>query len=155
MSACIGRANLMDEAWPPSKGEAIHTSTFLGHPVGCAMALAQLKLLQRLNIAQAAQESGRVWLEQLKNAMKPWGKRIQIRGRGLMIGIEIINGDRKLSAQTVISWTAQLLEAGIIVLPTGDHGEVLGLSPPLIISNAQMKRATRLLTKPLNQILPQ
>ena len=72
-----------------------------------------------------------------------------------MIGIEIINGDRKLSAQTVISWTAQLLEAGIIVLPTGDHGEVLGLSPPLIISNAQMKRATRLLTKTLNQILPQ
>ena len=72
-----------------------------------------------------------------------------------MIGIEIMNADRKLSAQTVISWTSQLLEAGIIVLPTGDHGEVLGLSPPLIISNAQMKRATRLLTKTLNQILPQ
>lgn len=155
MSACIGRANLMDEAWPPSKGEAIHTSTFLGHPVGCAMALAQLKLLQKLNIAQTAQESGRVWMKQLKNAMKPWGKRIQIRGRGLMIGIEIIHADRTLSAQTVISWTAQLLEAGIIVLPTGDHGEVLALSPPLIISNAQMKRATRLLTKTLNQILPQ
>ena len=35
-------ADLMDAAWPVSTGEAIHTSTFLGHPVGCAMALAQI-----------------------------------------------------------------------------------------------------------------
>ncbi len=43
LSACVGRADLMDAAWPPSSGEAIHTSTFLGHPVGCAMALAQIQ----------------------------------------------------------------------------------------------------------------
>jgi len=42
LSACVGRADLMDAAWPASTGEAIHTSTFLGHPVGCAMALAEL-----------------------------------------------------------------------------------------------------------------
>ena len=43
LSACTGRADVMDNAWPPSSGEAIHTSTFLGHPVGCAMALAQIE----------------------------------------------------------------------------------------------------------------
>ena len=155
MSACIGRANLMDAAWPPSQGEAIHTSTYLGHPVGCAMALAQIKLLQKLDMAQTARESGKAWLCQLKEAMKPWGDRIQIRGRGLMIGIEIMGADRESSAQTVINWTSQLLEAGIIVLPTGDHGEVLGLSPPLIISYTQMQRATKLLTQTLKQISPQ
>ena len=42
LSACVGRADLMDAAWPASRGEAIHTSTFLGNPVGCAMALAQI-----------------------------------------------------------------------------------------------------------------
>jgi acetylornithine/succinyldiaminopimelate/putrescine aminotransferase len=42
LSACVGRADVMDAAWPASQGEAIHTSTFLGHPVGCAMALAQI-----------------------------------------------------------------------------------------------------------------
>src|SRR6185295_8153883 len=41
LSACVGKAEVM-EAWPPSSGEAIHTSTFLGHPVGCAMAMAQI-----------------------------------------------------------------------------------------------------------------
>src|SRR5208283_979344 len=39
LSACVGRADIMNTAWPASRGEAIHTSTFLGHPVGCAMAL--------------------------------------------------------------------------------------------------------------------
>src|SRR5260370_29701885 len=43
ISACVGRAPLMDVAWPPSSGEAIHTSTFLGHPVGCAIALALIR----------------------------------------------------------------------------------------------------------------
>jgi acetylornithine/succinyldiaminopimelate/putrescine aminotransferase len=42
ISACIGNAKWMDKAWPESTGEAIHTSTFLGHPVGCAMALANI-----------------------------------------------------------------------------------------------------------------
>ena len=43
LAACVGRTDLMDRAWPPSTGEAIHTSTFLGHPVGCTMALAQIR----------------------------------------------------------------------------------------------------------------
>src|SRR5207248_6043358 len=48
LSACVGRAEVMDDAWPLSQGEAIHTSTFLGHPVGCAMALAQIEEIKRL-----------------------------------------------------------------------------------------------------------
>ena len=56
LSACVGRADLMDAAWPASTGEAIHTSTFLGHPVGCAMALAQIQEIEKLNLpASAAQ----------------------------------------------------------------------------------------------------
>ena len=46
LCACVGIASVMDRAWPKSTGEAIHTSTFLGHPVGCAMAMAQLRELK-------------------------------------------------------------------------------------------------------------
>jgi len=42
LSACVGRAEVMD-AWPESSGEALHTSTFLGNPLGCAMAVASLR----------------------------------------------------------------------------------------------------------------
>jgi len=46
ISACVGKAEVMDQ-WPESPGEAMHTSTFLGHPVGCAMALKSLDILAR------------------------------------------------------------------------------------------------------------
>src|SRR5436190_2247543 len=48
ISACVGRADVMNRAWPRSHGEALHTSTFLGHPVGCAMALAQIEEITQL-----------------------------------------------------------------------------------------------------------
>src|SRR5205814_7925579 len=51
LSACVGRGDIMDAGWPPSAGEAIHTSTFLGHPVGCAMALAQIREIQTRRLA--------------------------------------------------------------------------------------------------------
>ena len=61
ISACVGRAHVMD-AWPQSTGEALHTSTFLGNPAGCAMALASLKSMRTLTppnkFAPAAADSG-------------------------------------------------------------------------------------------------
>src|SRR4029434_9711745 len=57
LSACVGRADLMD-AWPLSAGEALHTSTFLGHPVGCAMALASLVQHADPKIATHVRERG-------------------------------------------------------------------------------------------------
>ena len=67
LSACVGRADLMDAAWPASTGEAIHTSTFLGHPVGCAMALAQIAEIRRLNLCQRSAALGNFLLGELKN----------------------------------------------------------------------------------------
>ena len=65
LSACVGRADLMDAAWPPSRGEAIHTSTFLGHPVGCAMALAQIAEIGKLKLPERSAELGKFLLEEL------------------------------------------------------------------------------------------
>lgn len=153
MSACVGRSELMDKAWPPSKGEAIHTSTYLGHPVGCAMALAQLKQLKALKLAQAAKRNGRLWLRLLQQTFEPWADRVISRGRGLMLGIEIRDKQRKPDGNTVIRWTKELLQNGIIVLPEGDHGEVLGISPPLIISEKEMQLATRKLLQSFKKVI--
>ena len=60
LSACVGRATVMDHAWPVSEGEAIHTSTFLGHPVGCAMALAQLKELKEKKLITHTRRFGKI-----------------------------------------------------------------------------------------------
>jgi len=153
MSACIGRSDLMDQAWPPSQGEAIHTSTYLGHPVGCAMALAQLQQLKALKLAQAAQRKGNFWLSLLRQTFVSWSDRVIPRGRGLMLGIEIRDQHGKPDGNTVIRWTTELLRDGVIVLPEGDNGEVLGISPPLIISEKEMQLATRKLLRTFKKVI--
>ena len=57
ISACLGRAELMNR-WPPSGGEAIHTQTFLGHPLGCAAGIASLATLAEHNLVERAAELG-------------------------------------------------------------------------------------------------
>ncbi len=71
LSACVGRADLMDVAWPASTGEAIHTSTFLGHPVGCAMALAQIAEIRRLKLAERSAAIGNFLLADLSKIQNP------------------------------------------------------------------------------------
>src|SRR5439155_19163360 len=66
LSACVGKAELMDRAWPASTGEAIHTSTFLGHPVGCAMALAQSNEISKLKLVARSERSGELLLRLLR-----------------------------------------------------------------------------------------
>src|ERR1017187_2209187 len=90
LSACVGRADVMDAAWPASTGEAIHTSTFLGHPVGCAMALAQIREIERLNLCKRSAELGEFLLNSLASLRTPHSAlRTSARGLGLMAGVEL------------------------------------------------------------------
>ena len=69
ISACVGRASVMD-AWPVSHGEALHTQTFLGHPPGCAAALAALAVIDEEKLAARAAELGAVALAFLRDATR-------------------------------------------------------------------------------------
>src|SRR5207248_10081930 len=84
LSACVGRAEVMDEAWPASRGEAIHTSTFLGHPVGCAMALAQIRELRARCLPERAAVAGDRLLSELRKIPVPPGLAFDVRGLGLL-----------------------------------------------------------------------
>jgi acetylornithine/succinyldiaminopimelate/putrescine aminotransferase len=132
LSACVGKAELMDRAWPRSHGEALHTSTFLGHPVGCAMALAQIAEVKKL--LPQCRSRGKLLLDELKKLTST------ARGVGLMTGIDVKDGMQVVKA---------LLAKGIIVLPEGDDGNVVSFTPPLIISEAQIRQSTRALAEVL------
>ena len=114
LAACVGRAPVMD-SWPASNGEAIHTSTFLGNPLGCAAALAAISEMKRLKLADRAQQLG----EYIQT-------RLPARGKGLMLGLPVTNPTKLCE---------QLLQRGILALPEGD---VLGLTPPLTITRRQL-----------------
>jgi 4-aminobutyrate aminotransferase/(S)-3-amino-2-methylpropionate transaminase len=126
LSACIGRAAVMD-AWPESRGEALHTQTFLGHPPSCAAALAALAVLDEEKLVQRAAETGAAALELLARRSAGLSAVKEVRGAGLMIGIECAAPELAHGA------VSRALRRGVILLPSGDDGRVLSLTPPLCI----------------------
>lgn len=120
ISACIGSAAVMD-AWGASQGEAIHTQTFLGNPLGCAMALGALEELERI-IPTVVPKSA--FLCELLQSQG-----FSVRGRGLLLGVELSDS---------LAASRQLLQHGYIALPAGPNCEVLALTPPLVISEEQL-----------------
>ena len=132
LSACVGKAAVMD-AWPATEGEALHTSTFLGHPVGCAMALANISEIRSRQLVPTSARLGRYLLERAGSLSAP-GRKIATRGLGLMVGVEV--QDLKGAPATRDVWRAikGMLERGFIMLPEGEHGNVLSFTPPLTIT---------------------
>jgi 4-aminobutyrate aminotransferase-like enzyme len=146
LSACVGRADLMDAAWPQSKGEAIHTSTFLGHPVGCAMALAQISEIRRLKLCE---RSAKLGVELLKLLSTINYQLSTTRGLGLMAGVELNLPDGKPATAAALTAIKKLLHDGYIFLPEGEHGNVISFTPPLTITQAQLAEAVAALKKVL------
>ena len=149
LSACVGRADLMDAAWPASRGEALHTSTFLGNPVGCAMALAQIKEIGQLNLCDQSAEVGEFLLESLRALSPPLSLRTSVRGLGLMAGVELRQPNAAPATDAALRIIKTMLHRGYIMLPEGEHSNVLSFTPPLTITKAQLTKAVSVLAEVL------
>ncbi|MCA9565424.1 MAG: aspartate aminotransferase family protein, partial [Myxococcales bacterium] len=140
ISAVVGSRDVM-ERWGLSAGESIHTSTFLGNPLGCAMALASLDALESEEMvtrAAALEDTLRAGLEALAAKHEIIG---DVRGRGAMFGVELVESRQsKVPASTVsLRICRQLLERGYVVLPSGVFGNVISLVPPFVITDEQLE----------------
>ena len=132
LSACIGSRSLIERAWPKSTGEALHTSTFLGHPLACAGALAAIRVIVRDDLAARAERLGSKMLAYLSVLAQQYPESIaDVRGRGLMIGVEM------RSPEIARACLIGSLQRGLILLLAGDDGSVVELTPPLILSSEQ------------------
>lgn len=140
VSACLGPASVMD-AWPESAGEAIHTSTFLGHPIGCAAALAFLDVVEQEELVERAARMGEVLLMGLQRGLEGVSGVVEVRGRGLLIGIELAG------AGAAARVAARALRQGLVVLPAGPRGEVLEVAPPAVLDEEQADHALDALTE--------
>lgn len=150
LAACVGRADLMDAAWPAATGEAIHTSTFLGHPVGCAMALAHIEEIERHHLVEHSAELGQHLLESLQALQAPWSAlRLAARGVGLMAGLELATPDGSPAPAAALQVVRAMLQRGYILLPEGDAGNVVGIVPPLTITRPQLDDAVAALQSAL------
>lgn len=152
LSACVGRADVLDAAWPPSDGEAIHTSTYLGHPVGCAMAIAQISEIKKRKLPATSLRLGKLLIRELNKLQAPSGFDLQVRGIGLMVGFEILLANGKPATGESLQIVKRLLHRGLIILPEGEHANIIGFTPPLTISEAQLARSVRALDRAMKEV---
>ncbi|MFT5905090.1 MAG: 4-aminobutyrate aminotransferase-like enzyme [Cryomorphaceae bacterium] len=135
ISACVGKAEVMDR-WPVSPGEALHTSTFLGNPVGCAMAVKALNIHKDESLAADVHKQGEELMVMLCEISSPLIH--EIRGRGLMIGIELKHSDGSPAGDLAGQVLSQMLAKGIIMLADGKDGNVLAFTPPFNLKLGEM-----------------
>jgi 4-aminobutyrate aminotransferase-like enzyme len=142
VSACIGSDRAM-EAWARHGGSTIHTATHFGAPIGCAAAVATLDAIEDAGLPERAAAVGPRWMARIRSHGAALGV-IDVRGRGLMVGVELQGG-----ASRALSVTRRLLRAGWIVLTGGVHGDVLTLTPPLDIDERLLDAFVEALTRAL------
>jgi 4-aminobutyrate aminotransferase len=137
-AACIGTDTVM-EAWPRSRGEAIHTSTFLGNPVGCAAALASIAVLREERLVERSAQLGGRMLERLRAMTADHPRVAEVRGLGMMIGVEMVRDRESRTPAPELSGrlVTEGLRRGLLLLGGGLYGNVLSLSPPFVITDAQ------------------
>lgn len=136
ISACVGRASVMD-AWPASHGEALHTSTFLGNPMGCAMAIAALDEHARPQAtARALDEGARLQEQLMRLSGEPFVH--EIRGLGLLQAIELRHPNGAPAGDVAIAVVQTLLKEGLLLLPEGPEGHVIALSPPFGLADEEI-----------------
>ena len=136
LSACVGRGDIMD-AWPASRGEALHTSTTLGNPVGCAMALASIKVHLEDETPRLARSAGRKLKDLLLNMKAP--SIGNVRGVGALLGVELVKRDGEPHRSLAGAVMRQALQDGLILLGGGIHGNVLSFAPPFAISGSEIE----------------
>lgn len=135
LSAAIGTPEVMS-AWPPSTGEAIHTSTFLGNPTACAAALAQISEIERQGLLARSSYLG-VRIESRTRLWVTDGLAVARRGVGLLQGVRLPSPQRGLDV------VFAALQDGVLLLPDGD-GSILSLTPPACIQEQQLDHALTL-----------
>jgi 4-aminobutyrate aminotransferase len=145
LGVAVARAGLM--AWPPGA----HASTFGGNPVSCAAALATIKLLKDSIVANAA-DVGSHMMSGLKALADTHPLIGDVRGRGLMIGVELVR-DRQTKERAGEERDLVVTAAfnrGLLVLGAGKNA--VRFSPPLVLTREEADTAVRIFGEALSEV---
>jgi 4-aminobutyrate aminotransferase len=145
LGVCMSRAEIMD--WVPGS----HASTFGGNPVSIAAALATIDILGREAIDNAAKVGAKI-LERLHGWKKAHPLVGDVRGRGLMIGVELVKDKTTREPATALRNRVENLcfEKGLMILGCGETS--IRLCPPLVVSEEEATVALDILEDCLTQV---
>jgi len=139
MGACLARGSAATTLVPGD-----HGSTFAGQPLACAASLATLDVMEEERLMERAAEVGAYFKTRLLELQKAMPTQIkEVRGRGLMVGLQLSNPDAK-------AVNKYLMEAGIVANATGDT--TLRFVPPLVVANEDCDRVVETIEQALRAL---
>ncbi|HXE95527.1 MAG TPA: aspartate aminotransferase family protein [Dongiaceae bacterium] len=140
LSAVVARNELMDQ-WPTWA----HGTTFGGNPVSCAAAGATIEAIRDDGLLARCREVGRATVDRLRAFQADHPMVGDVRGRGLMIGVELVEPDGTPAGAACGRVMERCLQQGLIVINCGPERNIIRLIPPLIISDEEMGEALDIL----------
>ncbi|MFC1571868.1 aspartate aminotransferase family protein, partial [Candidatus Margulisiibacteriota bacterium] len=133
LGAIAASAELMAK-WSPGA----HGGTFGGNPVCCAAAIATIEVIQKNKLLPSATRLGKYLMAKLKKLQQKHPAIKEVRGLGLMIGVDLQNSD---AVKRIIN---HCLQEGLVIIPTGAEGTVIRFIPPLIVKKPEIDRALKI-----------
>ena len=118
-----------------------HGSTYGGNPLACAVAMTALRVLKEEKMAANAEAMGEIFRNEMQKINSPFLR--TVRGRGLMNAIEIEHSNREAAWELCLI----LKENGLLAKPT--HGDKIRFTPPLVITEEQVKDCVKIIEKSL------
>ncbi|GGC12880.1 ornithine--oxo-acid transaminase [Dyadobacter sediminis] len=124
-----------------------HGSTYGGNPLACAVTIAALEVVQNENLAENAEEMGRLFRNRMADLQKRCDLIETIRGKGLLNAI-VISGSEE--SDTAMKLCYKMMDKGLLCKPT--HGNKIRFAPPLTISEEQMNSACNIIEEAFLEI---
>lgn len=147
LSAVVSRGELMTQ-WPTWA----HGTTFGGNPVSCAAAIATIETIRDEGLLLRCRELGEKALARLR-AMQARHPLIgDVRGLGLMIGVELVKSDGAPDGAACERLLEQCLDRGLIIINCGAERNIVRFIPPLIISDEELEQALEIFEAALGTV---
>lgn len=149
LAAFTARPEVGDSFTPGS-----HLSTFGGSPVSCAAALANLEVMEEEQLPEQAAQRGEQIMSGLRELLETCPLIGEVRGKGLMIGIELVSDRQEKTPAAAQAKEARkrCREAGILIGVGGPLANVLRLQPPLVITEDEAQRVVETLGRILREL---
>ncbi|CAA9569896.1 MAG: Putative aminotransferase [uncultured Thermomicrobiales bacterium] len=149
LGATVARPEIADSLKP---GE--HLSTFGGNPVCCAAAVANIEVMLDERLPEESARKGERVMGQLRELAGRHEAIGEVRGLGLMIGVELVADRRTKEPAPALAARVRkhCREAGVLVGVGGQSGNVIRFQPPLVIADADLDRAVMTLDEALTTV---
>jgi putrescine aminotransferase len=149
----LGASLVSDKVYAALRGDGHqplnHGFTYSGHPVACAVALENIRILQREGLPARAAELGESLRAQILALGNPYIG--EVRGKGLLVGVELVR-DRGSREPADVAAAVELAcrRDGVILRALG--GNIISISPPLVITPAQITRVVATLDQAVRAV---